>query len=291
MTQILGIVNLTADSFSDGGRFLEPQTAIAHARQLLADGADILDLGAESTHPRAQRVSADVEIARLTPVVEALKADGARLSIDTCKFEVMRRMLELGVEFINDVTGLADPRSRAVLRGSSARIIVMHSIREVRADVDDGRASARSMVAPEEIVAHSLQFFHDRLEILASDGIKRERLILDPGMGFFVGDSPAASLNLLRNIEEFRGLRCPLLISTSRKSFLGAILESAGTPRPIGERGAGTLAAELWAASQGVEYIRTHDVRALRDGLRVWAAIQSAERFVNNVTPGAMPRG
>lgn len=274
MTKILGIVNLTRDSFSDGGRFLDPSAAIAHARQLLADGADVVDLGAESTHPQAERVPAALEIERLTPVVEVLKRDGAIVSIDTCKAEVMRRMIELGADIINDVTALADPRSRAVLRAAGARVVIMHAVRPDDVERDDGRARG-GRVAAVHILAHALSFFREHIRELEAAGIERERLILDPGMGFFVGDTPDASLALLRGISALRAIGCPVLVSTSRKSFIGALLSRAGAPsRPVDQRAAGTLASELWAAHQGAEFIRTHDVKALRDALAVWSAMQ-----------------
>lgn len=274
MTKIFGIVNLTHDSFSDGGRFLDPGAAIEHARQLRSDGADIIDLGAESTNPKAARVPAAVEIQRLTPVVEALKSDGAVVSIDTCKAEVMRRMIEVGADIINDVTALADPQSCAVVGDANIRIVLMHAIRPESVDLDDGRARS-AVVAPADVLAHALAFFKLRISRLAGAGISRERLILDPGMGFFVGESPSASIALLRGIRTLREWNCPVLISTSRKSFIGSLLShSSDSPRPVDQRAAGTLSSELWAANEGADFIRTHDVKALRDALAVWSAIK-----------------
>lgn len=274
MTQFFGIVNLTHDSFSDGGRFLDPRAAIDHARQLMRDGADVIDLGAESTNPKGERVPAEVEIRRLTPVLESLKSDGAVVSIDTCKAEVMRRMIEAGADIVNDVTALADPRSRAVLRNAKSRIVIMHAIRPETVEVDDGRAQ-RAGVAPAGVLDHALAFFQRRICELEAAGISRERLILDPGMGFFVGESPSASIALLRGIRTLRELSCPVLISTSRKSFIGSLLAAHGEAvHPVELRAAGTLASELWAANEGADFIRTHDVRAIRDALMVWSAIK-----------------
>jgi dihydropteroate synthase type 2 len=267
--QTLGIVNVTRDSFSDGGRFLTPERALAHARELVANGADIIDLGAESTHPDAEDVSAGEEIARLTPLVGPLKAAGVRVSVDTYKPAVMRAMLGLGVDFINDVTGLRDPQAATVLRDAAARIIVMHS-------TASGARAERGDVGPASIVDRIVTFFERRVAELAAAGLARDRLILDPGMGFFLSRDPQVSLTVLRNLDRIRALGLPVCVSTSRKSFIGALLGSASAPRPVDERGAGTLATELWAASQGVDYIRTHDVRALRDALTLWNSV--AER-------------
>jgi dihydropteroate synthase type 2 len=294
MTKILGIVNVTRDSFSDGGRYLESAAAIDHARRLLADGADIIDLGAESTHPDAENVSAEVEIARLTPVIVALKADGAMLSVDSCKPAVMRHVLSLGVDFINDVTALETPGAVDAVRESDAKLILLHAIRAgpasrpppewqpgaapvhfpVEAGID-GRAVRRD-VSADRIVATVIEYFERRIAALVSAGIARERLIVDPGMGFFLSANAEPSLAVLRDLRSLQSLGCPLLICTSRKSFIGTLLGTPAVPRPVADRGAGTLTSELWAAAQGVAYIRTHDVRALRDGLRVWSAIQAA---------------
>lgn len=265
--QILGILNITRDSFSDGGRYLAPDHALAHARQLVADGADIIDIGAESTHPDAEDVPAAEEIARLTPVIAALRTDGVCVSVDTHKPAVMRAVLDLGVELINDVTALREPDAVDAVRGSSARIILMHSTASV------ARAE-RAGADPGTIVEHMVAFFEQRIAVLEAAGLRRERLVLDPGMGFFLGRDPALSLVVLRSLPQLAALGLPLCVSTSRKSFIGAVLGVATVPRPVEQRSAGTLATELWAALHGVQYVRTHDVRALRDVLRMWEALQ-----------------
>ncbi len=266
MTQIVGIVNLTRDSFSDGGKFLDPDVAIAYARRLVADGADIIDVGAESTHPDAEDVSADEEIARLTPAIERLMKAGITVSVDTYKPAVMRHVLAMGVAYINDVTALSAPDAVAAVRNANAKLILMHSrASQARAE----RAEADPATIVDEIIA----FFERRIAALTDAGIIRRRLILDPGMGFFLGSNPDASLAMLRELDRLRALDLPILVSTSRKSFIGTVLGRADAPRPVAERGAGTLATELWAAQQGVAYIRTHDVRALRDALTMLAAI------------------
>ncbi len=267
--QILGILNVTRDSFSDGGRFISPDHALRHALQLAADGADFIDIGAESTHPDAEDVPADEEIARLTPVVTALRSDGLRVSVDTYKPAVIRAMLDLGVTIINDVTALRDPEAVAAVRDADVQIILMHSIAS-------GARAQRAAVEPATIVERIVGFFQRRIAEVETAGIARQRLILDPGMGFFLGRDPAVSLAVLRNIPRLADLGLPLCVSTSRKSFIGAVLGRGEEARPVGERAAGTLATELWAAQAGVEYIRTHDVRALRDAVTLWNAISEA---------------
>jgi dihydropteroate synthase type 2 len=267
--EIIGIVNITRDSFSDGGRFFAPERAIAHARQLMADGAALVDLGAESTHPDAEDVPAAEEIARLTPVLQALRQDSVRVCVDTYKPAVMRAVLKLGVEIINDVTGLRDPEAVAAVRDSTARVILMHSTaasaRAERLDVDSAA-----------IVSRIVEFFNSRIAELEAAGIGRPRLIIDPGMGFFLGCDPAVSLAVLRDLDRLTARGLPLCVSTSRKSFIGGVLGTSAGPRPVEQRGAGTLATELWAAQHGVQFIRTHDVRALRDALTMWTAITEA---------------
>jgi dihydropteroate synthase len=267
MTRIVGILNITADSFSDGGRYLSPDAAIAHASALLDDGADIIDLGAESTHPDAADVSAGVEIERLTPVVRGLVEMGAAVSVDTYKPAVMRRVIELGATMINDVTGVADPEARSVLCDSDASVVVMHSRSpEARARRDESASTGGREV--DGIVA----YFQRRLGVLEDAGIARERLIVDPGMGFFLSSDAEASLAVLRGLERFRVLGCPVYVSMSRKSFIGQVLG-----RPVDERGPGTLTTEVWAMLHGVGYIRTHDVRAAVDARRMLAAIRGGD--------------
>jgi dihydropteroate synthase type 2 len=262
--RILGILNLTRDSYSDGGRYLEPRAALEHAQAMLADGAAMIDVGAESSHPDAEDVPAHEEIRRLTPVLDELVARGARVSVDTYKPEVMRHALAHGARCINDIAAFATPGAVEAVRDGDAQLIVMHSTSS------EARAQRREESAvdwPERIAS----FFERRVVELASSGIARERLILDPGMGFFLSSAPEPSLAVLAHLSRLRELGLPLCVSTSRKSFLGAVLG-----REVHERGAGTLATELWCARHGVDWIRTHDVRALSDALRITEAIERA---------------
>ena len=261
---LFGILNITEDSFSDGGRFLAPAAALAHARAMIAGGADALDLGAASSNPDAKPVSADVEIARLSAIVPTLMREGAALSIDSFSPQVQRWALEQGVDYLNDIQGFPDPEIYPALAASNAKLIVMHSVQE--------RGKATHMdVSPEDIVPRCMAFFEQRIGQLTQAGVDRARLILDPGMGFFLGSNPDASLTMLCAIPELkRAFGLPLLVSVSRKSFLRKI-----TNRQARDSGPATIAAELFAALQGADHIRTHDPAALRDALRVWNALNA----------------
>ena len=261
-----GIVNVTRDSFSDGGRHFAPAAAIRQAELLLGDGADVVDLGAESTHPDAEDVPEDVEIARLLPVVTALVGRGAAVSIDTRKPAVMRAMLAHGIRWLNDVDGFRTAAAMAVVAAAPTTVafVAMYT------HAAGGRAD-RSDIAVADVLPAVRAFFAERVAAFALHGIARERLVLDPGMGFFLGRDPNNSLHVLKHVAALQAEFGPLLVSVSRKSFLGAV-----TGASVAERGAATLAAELWAARAGVSWLRTHDVRALRHGLAVTAAIEAA---------------
>lgn len=267
MTRVLGILNVTRDSFSDGGAFLDPLAAIARAEQLARDGAWAVDIGAEATNPRAEHLTAEQEIRRLEGILPALRQRNLRVSVDTYKHDVMRWAVAAGAELINDVTGFRDERCIAAVRDADCRLVVMYSrspephARVVEAD-------------PDTIVDEIVAFFRQRVAALMAARIDPKRVILDPGMGLFIGRSAEVSFAVLRQLPRLRGLGFPIMVSTSRKSFIAAALDPAGRPRPPTERAAGTLATELWAADQGVDYIRTHDVRALCDALAVWGRLQ-----------------
>ena len=260
--KIFGIVNITEDSFSDGSKYLEPQAAIAHARKLAGDGADVIDLGAASSNPDAMPVSPDVEIARLAPAVEALKRHGIPISIDSFTPEVQRWALTQGVDCLNDIQGFPDAEIYPALAASTARLIVMHSV--------NGRGPAtRVHVQPDTLIDRILAFFEDRISALTGAGVARERLILDPGMGLFLGTDKDASFTVLRGIPQLkRAFGLPVFISVSRKSFLRRVI---GKP-PL-ESGPASLAAELFAAYRGADCIRTHEPGPLKDALAIWQAL------------------
>ena len=261
---LVGILNITEDSFSDGGRYLDPATAIARARRLVAGGADIVELGAAASNVAAKAVPPEEEIRRLEPVVAALKRDRVPLSIDTFQPETQHFALARGVEYLNDIQGFPDPAIYSELAVSSCRLVVMHAVQR--------RGRARSLdLGPDEVWRHINGFFAERVPRLVQAGIARERLILDPGMGLFLSSRPEASLQVLRGLPELKqAFGLPILISVSRKSFL-ARLTGHDDPAALG---AATLAAELYAARHGADLIRTHDPAALRDALTVLEALE-----------------
>lgn len=261
-TRIAGILNMTEDSFSDGGRWLDPDRAFERALELVEQGADVIDLGAASSRPGAIPVPAPEEIRRLESVVDRLLAHGVPLSIDTFSAETQRWALARGVAWLNDVQGFPDPALDPELARTRCGLVVMHSVQRTgpatRVDTD-----------ADEVVRGIDAFFEERIARLEAAGVARSRIVLDPGMGFFLGRDPELSLRVLRRIPVLRArFGLPILVSVSRKSFLGQI-----TGRPVGERGAATLAVELWAAEHEADWIRTHDVAALRDGLRLRRAL------------------
>lgn len=255
---IVGIVNVTEDSFSDGGLYLDTERALEHAMRLYADGADIIELGAASSHPDAKEVSAKEEILRLEPLVTRLAEKRMPVGVDSFQPQTQRWCISHGVAVINDVAGFPDRKLCKDLACAKCKLVLMHSVK--------GRARPeRSPRDARTVVAGAYRFFEERLAAMETAGIDRRRIILDPGMGFFLGSNPEPSILALREIPRLRtrfGL--PIMVSVSRKSFLGAI-----TGRAIKERAPATLAAEIFAAAQGVDYIRTHDVRALNDALTV----------------------
>lgn len=257
---IFGIVNITPDSFSDGGRYFAAEAAIAHAKRLVAEGADVIDLGPASSNPDAAPVPAEEEIRRLAPVMEALTGEGIELSVDSFRPETQAFALSQGAAWLNDIRGFAEPSFYPALAASNARLVLMHSIQR------EGNADRRETPAG-DIVDQVCRFFEARIAALKAAGVMRERLVLDPGMGFFLGPQPETSFEVLSRIGEIEtrfGL--PVYISVSRKSFLRAV-----TGRAPGEAGAATLAAELLAVQRGARLIRTHEPAPLADALAVMA--------------------
>lgn len=264
---LVGIVNITADSFSDGGRFLDPAAAIAHAKALAAGGADIVELGAAASNVAADPVPPAEEIRRLDPVVAALAGTATPLAIDTCQAETQRFALARGVGYLNDIRGFPDPSVYPDLAAAPCRLVVMHAVQ------GEGRAR-RVDLAPDEVWRRIETFFAERVGRLERAGIARERLILDPGMGFFLSSRADASLRVLTRLGRLKqAFGLPVMVSVSRKSFLAAL---TGRADPAA-RGPATQAAELYAAAHGADYIRTHDPAALRDALAVTAALAAAE--------------
>jgi len=258
---VLGILNVTEDSFSDGGRHLSPEAALAHARSLAAQGADIIDIGAASSRPDAKPVPPELEIQRLAPLVDVLGNEGLSLSIDSFAPQTQLWALARRVEYLNDINGFARPEIYPDLAASWCRLIVMHGLRQF------GPAS-REDRTPADLFGRILSFFEARIAALTAAGIARHRLILDPGMGLFLGRDPEASFLVLRRLPELKAaFALPVLVSVSRKSFLRA-------GKPAAEAGGATLAAELFAAAQGADYLRTHDPAALRDALAITARLR-----------------
>ncbi|HEY1631493.1 MAG TPA: dihydropteroate synthase [Rhizomicrobium sp.] len=258
---IFGILNITEDSFSDGGKFLASEAALTQARAL-ARHAGVVDIGAAASNPDAKPVSPETEIARLAPVAAALKQEGVPVSIDSYAPEVQRWALAQDVDYLNDIQGFADAALYPDLARASAKLIVMHA-------VQGGGRATRVEAPPSEIVERVRRFFAARIAALTAAGVARERLILDPGMGFFLGADPRTSLVILRAIGSLKSeFGLPVLVSVSRKSFIRALAAVAADAA-----GPASLAAELFALHQGADHIRTHDPKGLAEASTVWKAL------------------
>jgi len=255
---VMGILNVTPDSFSDGGRFLQPQSAIEHARSLIAEGADILDIGAESTRPYggAVPVSAEEERQRLTPILPHVVTLGVPVSIDTLKAEIAAFAIEAGAGIVNDVWGLQrDPDMARVVADYGVPVVIMHNREAADPTID--------------IIAEVTEFFSRSLEIAWAAGIAHDRIVLDPGIGF--GKTPQQSLACIARLDAWRGFDLPLLVGASRKRFIDFVAASA----PM-QRLGGSLAAHLAAVENGAAIIRAHDVAPTVQALAVAAAIRAA---------------
>jgi len=266
---VMGVVNVTPDSFSDGGRYADTAAAIAHGRTLLGDGADVLDIGGESTRPGATRPLVSEELDRVIPVIAALVADGAVVSVDTMRSEVAEAAIAAGAGVVNDVSGgLADPRILDVVAGSGTTYVAMHW----RAHSDRMQDLA-VYDEPGGVVAAVRRELGERVDAMLAAGIAEDRIVLDPGLGF--AKRGEHNWTLLRGFAELTALGYPLLVGASRKSFLGALLAAPdGTPRPVAEREEAVHAITLLLAQQGVWGVRVHDVRGTRDVLRVLEAME-----------------
>jgi dihydropteroate synthase len=266
----MGVVNVTPDSFSDGGLFLDAGAAIAQGRALVAEGADILDVGGESTRPGAEPVAAAEELRRVVPAVEGLAEAGldVQISVDTYKSTVARAALDAGASLVNDVTAFrADPEMAGLVAQSGADCCLMHMLGEPRTMQRVGGPKYEDVV--EEVKA----FLEERLEFAVREGVERERIMLDPGIGF--GKTEAHNLELLRRLPELLTLGAPIVIGTSRKGFLGRIIaRAAGRTEPVGvaDRLAGTVASNVLAYERGASVFRVHEVAPVREALAVAAA-------------------
>ena len=260
--RIIGIVNITEDSFSDGGRYLTSAAALEHAYRLRAEGADIIELGPAASHPGAAQVTPAEQQRRLEPVMDALTADDIPVSVDSFVPDVQRFAIARGAAYLNDIQGFSDPALHPELACAGCRLVVMHSVQRTGPATVIPTDPALTWAGIEE-------FFAGRLAALQDAGVGPERMIIDPGLGYFLGSNPEPSLIALAGIRHLKtrfGL--PVLVSPSRKSFLREL-----TGRGTADTGPASLAAELYAAWQGADYIRTHDVAALRDALAVLDAI------------------
>lgn len=254
-TYVMGVLNVTPDSFSDGGDWIDPDRAVRHARAMVRDGADIIDVGGESTRPGARAVPADEEIRRVVPVIRRLAREKILVSIDTSKAAVAAAAFKAGAKILNDVTALrGDPAMARTAARAKVAVILMHM-----------KGTPRTMQrkpAYRDVVAEISGFFREILRMALGAGIERDKIILDPGIGF--GKSPEHNLEILRRLDEFRDLGRPLAIGTSRKSFIGRALG-----RRVDDRVSGTAATVAAAILRGADVVRVHDVREMSDVARM----------------------
>jgi dihydropteroate synthase len=260
---IMGVVNVTPDSFSDGGNSFDPEDAIARATRLVAEGADLLDVGGESTRPGAPDVPAEEELRRILPVLRAL-APRFPVSVDTGKADVMREVLPLGVAMINDVWALREPGALDAVAASDAAVCLMHMRGSPRTMQDDPVYA--------DVVMEVAGFLRERALAAEASGVARERIVIDPGFGF--GKTAVHNLTLWRRLRALRSLGWPILAGLSRKSLLGRI-----TGRPVDQRMHASVAAALLAVQRGADIVRVHDVAATRDALAVLRAVDHEESF------------
>jgi len=257
---LMGVVNVTPDSFSDGGQYAATEAAVKHARQLIKEGAAVIDIGGESTRPGAEPVSTKRELDRIMPVLESLRHAGVALSIDTCKPEVMQAVLDAGADILNDVTGFREPQAQAIVAAHGrCGICVMHMRGEPR--------TMQQAPVYEDVVKEVVDWLDSQAKQLISLGIAPNRLSLDPGFGF--GKTIDHNFQLLRHLDQLVALGHPVLVGLSRKSMIGAV-----TGRPVDQRLAGSLAGALAGMYRGARIVRTHDVASVKDAIEVWQAIE-----------------
>lgn len=252
--QVMGVLNVTPDSFSDGGKYFSVDKAVEAGLRMVKEGADILDIGGESTRPGSEDVSFEEELERVLPVIVTLKkVTAVPISVDTYKARVAEEVLKLGVEMINDVTAMrGDHEMISVLAKFSNKVLIMFS-------KDSTPRTTDRVCHYDDVIATLLGFLGERIDVGVARGIERERFLVDPGMGAFVSSDPKYSLEILRRLEEFKALGLPIVIGASRKGFIGKVLDV-----PVDERLEGSLACAAWAVAHGAQIIRTHDVQATR---------------------------
>jgi len=256
---VMGVVNITPDSFSDGGRFLEPEAAVAHAHRLVEEGADLLDIGGESTRPGAVPVSEQQELERILPLLEKLKGLEKPLSIDTRRPAVMKAALAAGASMINDVRALTEPYAHEAVATTGCAVCLMHMKGDPR--------TMQHSPHYDDVTREVKTFLKDAVRKAMFAGIGKDRIVVDPGIGF--GKTSAHNLELLRNLSGLKDLGVPVLVGVSRKSLIGAV-----TGRPVEERLAGSLAMALLALQGGATILRVHDVKETRDVIAVWDAFE-----------------
>jgi len=261
-TKIIGVLNITPDSFSDGGLYLRPEDAIKRIEEMIGEGAEIIDIGGESSRPGAEPIGEEEELKRVIPVIDAIKKKKVRFSIDTYRSKVAQEALKRGAEFVNDISGMRfDKNMVKVVSDYNARVIIMHM-----------KGTPKNMQRNpgyEDVIDEIMNFFAERIVFCEKNGLKRENIILDPGIGF--GKRLEDNLKILKNLIEFRSFGTPVMIGASRKSFIKGI-----TGAPVDERLAGSLAAVSEAFLQGIDYVRVHDVKETKQYLDVISAIEES---------------
>ncbi len=261
--QIMGVVNVTPDSFSDGGSFINKNKAIERGLQLVAEGATILDIGGESTRPGAEVVDIEEEISRVVPVIEGLVGEVPYISIDTRNAKTMQAAINSGANIVNDISGLTyDPLSIDVVSDAQVPVILMHSQGSPQCMQDNPNYN--------NVIEDIYSFFEERLEALSLNRIEIKNVVLDPGIGF--GKTDEHNLLILRNISKFHGLGASLMLGTSRKSFIGRLSEGEVADDRLG----GSLSSALWGLSQGVQIFRVHDVKETRQAFKIFLEITKA---------------
>ncbi len=257
---VMGIINVTPDSFSDGGLHLQHDAALAHAHQLIAEGADILDIGGESTRPGAQPVNIQEELDRVLPIIEGLRGSPVPISIDTCKHEVMRAAIAAGAQMVNDINALQDAAAMNAVAASNVAVCLMHK-----------QGIPQTMQAQpnyKNVLDEVSVFLSTRIAAAEAAGIQRNRIVIDPGFGF--GKTLEHNLTLLRELKKLTELGVPLLAGLSRKFMLGAL-----TGQDVAQRLPASVAAALIAVQRGAAIVRVHDVRATADALKIWNAVNT----------------